>query len=72
MLVNGTKEKNPAVKSSSESALVAVTAMRDGQDGQKQCLQVRKTGFSWFSRWEAIGDAFVLESLNLLNLRRLL
>ncbi len=40
MLVNGTKEKNSAVKSSSESALVAVIGMRTGQEGQKKCLQV--------------------------------
>ena len=41
MLVNGTKEKNSAVKSSSETALVAVMAMRHGGEGQKKCLAVR-------------------------------
>ena len=40
MLVNGTKEKNSAVKSSSETALVAVMAMRHGGEGQKKCLAV--------------------------------
>ena len=43
MLVNGTKEKNSAVKSSSETALVAVMAMRHGAEGQKKCLGVSKS-----------------------------
>ncbi len=46
MLVNGTKEKNSVVKSSSETALVTVLHMRnnaaDGQ--QKACLQILEAG----------------------------
>merc|ERR1712117_645399 len=44
MLVNGTKEKNSAVKSSSETALVAVMAMRHGGEGQKKCLALLDSG----------------------------
>merc|ERR1719414_1257964 len=44
MLVNGTKEKNSAVKSSSETALVAVMAMRRGGEGQKKCLALLDSG----------------------------
>ena len=41
LLVNGTKEKNSAVKSSSESALVNILRLRQKQEnGTKECLQV--------------------------------
>ena len=43
MLVNGTKEKNSAVKSSSESALVTVLHMR-GEKKSVECLQVLEAG----------------------------
>ena len=46
MLVNGTKEKNSAVKSSSETALVALLHMRktESTDGQKKCLSALEAG----------------------------
>lgn len=41
LLVNGTKEKNSAVKSSSESALVNILRLRQKpENGTKECLQV--------------------------------
>ena len=41
LLVNGTKEKNSAVKSSSESALVNIIRLRQKpENGTKECLQV--------------------------------
>jgi hypothetical protein len=45
MLVNGSKEKNSAVKASSESALVSVLRMRTGSsDTQAFCLSVLEGG----------------------------
>lgn len=44
MLVNGTKEKNPAVKSSSEAALVAVLRLRFGKESQNACLALLDGG----------------------------
>merc|ERR1711997_918027 len=44
MLVNGTKEKNSAVKSSSESALVTIMRLRQKQNGSKECLEVLDAG----------------------------
>jgi len=44
MLVNGTKEKNSMVKSSSESALVDVLIMRKGPTGQASAMAVLDTG----------------------------
>ncbi len=45
MLVNGTKEKNSAVKASSESALVAVLHMRGGEkEAQAKCLSILDVG----------------------------
>jgi len=40
MLVNGTKEKNPSVKSSSELALVDLLHMRKGPSGQQRVLSI--------------------------------
>jgi len=60
MLVNGTKEKNSAVKSSSESALVAVLHLRDVEDksGQQKCLEVLDTGAR-----DALSDVIVKVSI---------
>jgi len=44
MLVNGTKEKNPAVKSSSEFALVDLMQMRLGPAGQQRILSILEPG----------------------------
>jgi hypothetical protein len=44
MLVNGTKEKNSALRSSSEFALVEVLRLRDGKDGQSKCLALLDSG----------------------------
>ncbi len=47
MLVNGTKEKNSAVKASSESALVSLLQMRGkggGKDAQAKCLAMLDSG----------------------------
>lgn len=45
MLVNGTKEKNSTVKSFSESALVCVLHLRNGDSDKKsQCLQILPSG----------------------------
>jgi len=62
MLVNGTKEKNPAVKSSSESALVAFLHLRDTEDksGQHKCLEVLDTGAK-----DALSDVIVKVGPNL-------
>lgn len=38
MLVNGTKEKNGYVKASSESALIAVLRLKDGDEVHQVCL----------------------------------
>ncbi|TRY72261.1 hypothetical protein TCAL_11937 [Tigriopus californicus] len=43
-LVNGTKEKNSAVRSSSESALVSVMKMRKSNAGKAKCLEVLDSG----------------------------
>ena len=63
MLVNGTKEKNSAVKSTSESALVALLHLRDANDksGQKKSLEVLDTGAR-----DALNDVIVkVRSLSL-------
>jgi len=45
LLVNGTKEKNSAVKSSSESALVNILRLRQKpENGTKECLQMLDGG----------------------------
>jgi len=44
MLVNGTKEKNPSVKSSSETALVDLMHMRKGPAGQQRVLAILDAG----------------------------
>jgi hypothetical protein len=61
MLVNGTKEKNSAVKSTSESALVAVLHLRNAEDksGQKKCLDVLDSGAR-----DALSDVIVKVSSN--------
>lgn len=44
MLVNGTKEKNTAVKANSEFALVALLRLRQGETALKACLAVLEPG----------------------------
>ena len=44
MLVNGTREKNPAVKSSSEIALVDLLKLRKGPAGQQKVLTMLEPG----------------------------
>ncbi|CAG0904541.1 unnamed protein product, partial [Cyprideis torosa] len=53
-LVNGTKEKNTIVRSSSESALVEVLWLRHGDDLQKECLETLEEGAR-----EALSDVIV-------------
>ncbi|CAG0888179.1 unnamed protein product [Darwinula stevensoni] len=43
-LVNGTKEKNSAVRASSEAALVAVLRLRVGEETQQHCLRLLEEG----------------------------
>lgn len=44
MLVNGTKEKNGYVKSNSETALIAVLRLRDGEETHQKCLAILESG----------------------------
>lgn len=44
MLVNGTKEKNGYVKSNSESALVYVLRLREGDDVHQKCVALLEPG----------------------------
>lgn len=44
MLVNGTKEKNSTVKSTSESALVEVLRMREDKEAVTKCLNLLDSG----------------------------
>ena len=44
MLLNGTKEKNSAVKSSCEGALVTILKLREGPSASHECLQLLEPG----------------------------
>ncbi|GAB6030116.1 hypothetical protein CHUAL_005795 [Chamberlinius hualienensis] len=44
MLVNGTKEKNSVVKTSSESALVALLRLRNGDEVLQNCMKLLDAG----------------------------